>query len=298
MNTFWKKISGFLIFSVLLFIHVEINSSEQQGKVAFESFYSNQLKKEWDYMVYYPPAYEKSNKKFPVIYILHGMTHSPKSWEKSAKISKRLNKLINNKSLPPSIVIFPNGYSSWYVDSPSCNMYSAFTKDLFPYIENKFPLINHRESRAIGGLSMGGHGALLFTLGNPAYFATSFLLSPSVTKLGKNPPNILHTFMKIKKTTHIYGSPISQEKWDEYSYHHFLPSYLKQTNKVRFYLTTGDIDVVTPLRDTRDLVEDLKTNNIDYTYKKIRSRDHSWLFWRKATERALIYVGKYLKEEK
>lgn len=245
-------------------------------------------------MVYYPPNYYQSKSKFPVIYMLHGMTHSPNSWEKNGNISKKLDKAIQQKILVPSIVIFPNGDSSWYVDSPTDNMYSAFTKDLFPHIEKNYNTIDSRSARAIGGLSMGGHGALIFALSKPEYFSTAFLLSPAVTKLGKAPPSILHTFMKLKKVTHVYGSPISQEKWDAYSFHRFLPSYLNQSNLVNFYISTGDLDVITPIKDTEDLIILFQSNNINYEYKKVTSRDHSWIFWKKAIDDIIIYLGKHL----
>jgi enterochelin esterase-like enzyme len=132
-------------------------------------------------LVYTPPQFSKS-KKYPVLYLLHGIGGDEKEWLRGASPHVILDNLYADKKLAPMIVVMPNGRAMKddravgnAFDSAKVKAFAAFEKDLLndliPYIEKKYPVKKDREQRAIAGLSMGGGQSLNFGLGNLDKFA-------------------------------------------------------------------------------------------------------------------------------
>jgi enterochelin esterase-like enzyme len=129
--------------------------------------------------VYTPPGYTKE-KKYPVLYLLHGIGGDENEWARGGSPDVILDNLYADKKLVPMIVVLPNGRASKDVrardpipkQSPA---FAAFEKDLLtdliPFIEKTYSVKGDRESRAIAGLSMGGGQALNFGLNNLDTFA-------------------------------------------------------------------------------------------------------------------------------
>lgn len=262
------------------------------GKVEEQSFYSQTLQKDWHFNVYYPPGYNPQ-KKYSVIYLLHGAYGNYKDWKVLGEAQIMLDRAIAAKKLPPVIAIMPDGLDSWYADTPNLQVQSAFEKELFPYIEENFPLQNTKESRAIGGLSMGGYGALVFGMRNPAYFGTVFALSPAITILGKSPsPDLLVNLEK--DFTHLFENKFSQEKWDNISYIHAYNAYKGANSPIRFLVAVGTDDVITPAEDSRELIKQFQQDKIAYKYIEVPSGSHSWGFWTLMLGPSFEYAGEKL----
>lgn len=131
--------------------------------------------------VYTPPGFSKS-KKYPVLYLLHGIGGDEKEWLNGGKPQVILDNLYALGKLEPMIVVMPNG-RAMKDDRATGNIMAkdkveAFAtfeqdllKDLIPFIQKKYPVYTDREHRAIAGLSMGGGQSLNFGLGNLDTFA-------------------------------------------------------------------------------------------------------------------------------
>jgi enterochelin esterase-like enzyme len=129
--------------------------------------------------VYTPPGYSK-DKKYPVLYLLHGIGGDEYEWTRGGRANVILDNLYGDKKAVPMIVVIPNGRASKTLtrrdpireQSPA---FAAFEKDLLndliPFIETTYSVKTDRESRAIAGLSMGGGQSLNFGLGNLDKFA-------------------------------------------------------------------------------------------------------------------------------
>jgi enterochelin esterase-like enzyme len=132
-------------------------------------------------LIYTPPGFNK-NKKYPVLYLLHGIGGDEKEWFTQGKPQNILDNLYANNKIEPMIVVLPNG-RALTDDRAIGNIYAGdkvqgfanFEKDLLndliPYVEKNFPVLNDREHRALAGLSMGGGQSLNFGLGNLEEFA-------------------------------------------------------------------------------------------------------------------------------
>lgn len=131
--------------------------------------------------IYTPPGYSK-NKKYPVLYLLHGIGGDEKEWLNGGKPQVILDNLYAQNKVEPMIVVMPNG-RAMADDRPVGNImakdkveaFANFEKDLLndliPFIEKNYPVYTDREHRAIAGLSMGGGQSLNFGLGNLDKFA-------------------------------------------------------------------------------------------------------------------------------
>ena len=132
-------------------------------------------------VIYLPPGFSKK-KKYPVLYLLHGIGGDEKEWLNGGKPQVILDNLYAEKKIEPMIVVMPNG-RAMKDDRATGNIMAAdkvqafanfgkdLLNDLIPYVEKRFPVIKDRERRAIAGLSMGGGQSLNFGLGNLDKFA-------------------------------------------------------------------------------------------------------------------------------
>lgn len=132
-------------------------------------------------LVYTPPGFSK-RKKYPVLYLLHGIGGDEKEWLRGGNPQVILDNLYSQKKVEPMIVVMPNG-RAMKDDRAGGNVFeparqeafATFEKDLLndliPFVEKKYPVLTDREHRAIAGLSMGGGQSLNFGLGNLDQFA-------------------------------------------------------------------------------------------------------------------------------
>jgi len=131
--------------------------------------------------VYTPPGYSK-DKKYPVLYLLHGIGGDETEWERFCTPHILLDNLIADGKAVPMIVVMPNGRAR-REDRAEGNIFSqenvaafaAFEGDLLndviPTIESRYSASTNREDRALAGLSMGGGQSLNFGLAHLDTFA-------------------------------------------------------------------------------------------------------------------------------
>lgn len=137
--------------------------------------------------VYTPPGYS-SVKKYPVLYLLHGIGGDETEWQRFVRLDVLLDNLIADGKAVPMIVVMPNGRAQKddrpigdiFQHSPA---FAVFERDLLddviPTIESRYSVSPDREQRALAGLSMGGGQALNFGLGHLDKFAWVGGFSPA-----------------------------------------------------------------------------------------------------------------------
>ena len=127
---------------------------------------SNILGKEVRYTIYLPPDYTSSERTYPVVYLLHGYTDDNTGWLQFGEINRYADKAIGDGTIPPMIIVMPNGDSSWYINSyDGKEKYEDFfIQEFMPAIEKTYHIKAEKKSRGIAGLSMGGYGALIYSL--------------------------------------------------------------------------------------------------------------------------------------
>jgi len=156
-------------------------SAIPHGKIDTIQYLSNSVGATRKATIYFPPGYVKT-KKYPVLYLLHGIGGDENEWINGGKPQVIFDNLYASGKLEPMVVVMPNG-RAMKDDRATGNIMAAdkvasfanFEKDLLndllPYIEKNYPVYKDREHRAIAGLSMGGGQSLNFGLGNLDTFA-------------------------------------------------------------------------------------------------------------------------------
>lgn len=149
------------------------------GKIETVEYDSKSVGNKRKALVYTPPGYS-SEKKYPVLYLLHGIGGDEEEWHRGGHPEIILDNLIADNKAVPMIIVMPNGRAQPN-DRPGTNAMAtapAFAKfdkdllgDLIPFIQSKYPVKTDRENRALAGLSMGGGQSLNFGLGNLDTFA-------------------------------------------------------------------------------------------------------------------------------
>lgn len=129
--------------------------------------------------VYTPPDYSK-DRRYPVLYLLHGIGGDETEWQRFATPDQLFDNLIADGKAVPMIVVMPNGRAqkndraegNSFESAPA---FAVFERDLFddviPAIESRFSVLADREHRALAGLSMGGGQSLNFGLTHLDTFA-------------------------------------------------------------------------------------------------------------------------------
>lgn len=161
-------------------------------------------------LVYTPPGYLKT-KKYPVLYLLHGIGGDEFEWLHHGHPELIMDNLYANKKAEPMIIVLPNG-RAMANDRATGNIMApdkvqAFArfeddllKDLIPYIQHRYSTYKDREHRAIAGLSMGGGQSLNFGLGNLDIFAWigGFSSAPNTKQPTELIPNPKTTHKQLK----------------------------------------------------------------------------------------------------
>ncbi|MES2893910.1 MAG: alpha/beta hydrolase-fold protein [Bacteroidota bacterium] len=152
-----------------------------QGKIDSFVYASTSVGTKRKSLIYLPPGYSKA-KKYPVLYLLHGIGGDEYEWLKGGNPKVVLDNLYADGKIQPMIVVMPNG-RAMKDDAATGNImapdkvkaFAAFEqdllRDLIPFVEKKYAVFTDREHRAIAGLSMGGGQSLNFGLGNLDKFA-------------------------------------------------------------------------------------------------------------------------------
>ncbi|MBN1781653.1 esterase [bacterium] len=132
-------------------------------------------------LIYTPPGYSRG-RKYPVLYLLHGIGGDEREWLNGGHPEVILDNLYAAAKAEPMIVVMPNGRAmkddraTGNIMAPDkVEAFAVFERDLLddliPAVETTFPVYTDREHRAIAGLSMGGGQALNFGLANLDMFA-------------------------------------------------------------------------------------------------------------------------------
>ncbi len=147
------------------------------GTVATVEYWSEPLGVVRRMHVYTPPGYEKNNKSYPVLYLVHGAGDSDDSWTSVGRANNILDNLIAAGKARPMIVVMPNGHTPDRPNgggAPNMLQNADFGNDLLkvvvPYTDAHYRTIANPNNRAMAGLSMGGAHTIAFGLPHPDVF--------------------------------------------------------------------------------------------------------------------------------
>jgi S-formylglutathione hydrolase FrmB len=190
-------------------------SSEARGECL--SLPSRILESSVRYCVILPPDYAKdANRRYPVLYYLHGLGDNEQMFVRSGGFNL-VQELWEGHQIGDFIIVSPAGYASFFMNSydASFRYDDFFLQEFMPLIEKRYRIAARRESRGIGGISMGGYGALRMAFLHPQLFGSVSAHSgalmerlPAVS-VGNSPEA-----GRLRILGNVFGSPPDRPFWD------------------------------------------------------------------------------------
>jgi enterochelin esterase family protein len=264
------------------------------GSLSIDWYDSPSLKLTRRVYIYTPPGYQGSNKRYPVLYLLHGGGGNEEQWAAIGRVPQILDNMIAREKAKPMIVVMTNGnadqaaaQSLFSLSSPTGSMGpgpglpvisgefpDSLVTDVIPYIEKNYRAIPDRQSRAVAGLSMGGAQSIYTGLKHPDWFAWVGLFSPGCPLL----PGV---------RVMIEPAPSAQDKtgvgWNERmnleAVNKLFPEASgKSTSFSLLYMSIGLDDGL--LESTREFGGWLKSRDIPYLNVEVPGYAHVWPIWR------------------
>ncbi len=228
---------------------------------------SKALQREASATIVLPDNYGNGEKKYPVIYFLHGYGDNNTHWANRIPIIPQLADELG------FIAVCPDGKKSWYFDSytnPANRFETHIAEEVVPYIDLHSRTIADRDHRAITGNSMGGHGALYLGSRHPELFSQIGSLSGGVN---------IAAWTKHYDISEALG-PYEQnvKRWEDASILNMLPKTKPGTYR-NILISCGDQDFF--LQDNRKLDEQLTKAGIEHTFT-VTPGTHNWIYWKEA----------------
>lgn len=249
-------------------------------KFQVKSFYSESMGEQRRYGVILPPGYEKHpNRRYPVIFLLHGGHGDERDYYEKAAITSTLKQLYTEKKLPAALIITPDGnddrgtspfWDSDYFDGEHGKVSTYIGVDLVKEVKQEFRTIEDSHYWAMGGLSSGGWGAYNIGLRHLERFTIFFS----------------HTGYFIDNS----GNQNSPQSFVEQ-----IPP--PDRKRIRAYLDAGEADekYLDATRDFHIALSNLEIYNEFYVFPGghgIVGQNVGWNYWRTHLADSLSFVGR------
>lgn len=250
---------GFLL-GVAVTIAATVLAGRSRGEVHTNGVIESEiLGKELRFSVYLPPDYHKNKElAYPVLFLLHGFRDDHTTWVKAGDVRHIADETILSGRSKPMIIVIPEAPGAAYLlgagTEKSYERY--FFDELLPYLEKNYRLAQGRDFRGIGGVSMGGHAAIVYACTYPESFATCCPLgaSFSLVPAGEEPQNFPQISPELS-----FGSLLAEE-----------------THFVRLHIDCGRGDSLLAVNEK--LHERLE--EIEYPHEfQTRNGGHEWGCW-------------------
>ena len=243
-----------------------------QGQVR-SLYYFAKSTNEWRHaMVYTPADYEKGKKKYPVLYLQHGMGEDETGWSKQGHMQHIMDNLIAKGDAVPMIVVmesgdikapFKGGDNRQGFSTYGNSFYEVMMNDLIPTIDAKFRTLTDRDHRAMAGLSWGGHQTFDVVLNHLDKFAWMGTFSGAIFGLDV-------------KTAYngIFTRP------DEFN------------KKIHYLFMMSGTEGMDKMFNTKKTVDELNAQGIKAVYYESTGTDHEWLTWRRGLREFVPHLFK------
>lgn len=265
-----------------------------QAKVDTISVHSPSMKKALKAAITFPSSYEKGQSRYPVVYLLHGGSGAFSDWHQKVTEKGLVNRMAEEHNL---IIVTPGvGPASYYYDSPlldSVRYETYLIQELIPFIDQNYRTLAQKESRAITGLSMGGHGAITLAAKHPQLFVAAGSMS-GVMNIDTDLWKVGEDFRNMRKKGQIemlgqinYQAP----KFNPYTAVGLVDQLKNQ--KVSLILDCGVDDFL--IETNRQMHGLLMEKGIPHEYIE-RPGAHTWTYWTEALPVQFFFLTKHLQK--
>jgi len=243
-----------------------------QGQVRSIYYYSKEQKAWRHAMVYTPAEYETGKKRYPVLYLQHGMGEDETGWSKQGHMQHIMDNAIAKGQAVPMLVVMESGdikapfnfagggSNRQGVSDYGASFYPVLLNDLIPYIDANFRTKTDRDNRAMAGLSWGGHQTFDVVLQNLDKFAWMGAFSGAIFGL-----DVKTAYNGVFTNADEFNKKI-----------HYL------------YLNCGSEENF----GTANLVKSLNDMGINAVFSESKGTAHEWLTWRRGLNEFIPHLFK------
>lgn len=231
---------------------------------------------------------------WPVFYLLHGLSDDSTVWMRHTRIEWYVREW-------PMMVVMPDGYRGFYTDNDQGPAHARHIgRELVDFVDRSFRTVATREGRAIGGLSMGGYGALRVGLGYPDRFCSvnshsgalgrlnaDFTRDLAATERHKDKSRAFLEELRRVFGEHPHGTGhdllmLARKAWE----HNRLPAMLVDCGREDFLLA-----------ESREFHRALKSEEIPHEYHE-HAGAHDWDYWDRHVQDAIKFHARNLGVER
>lgn len=267
-----------------------------QAKTDTIQVFSPAMNKNLKAAVTTPSSYQSSSQKYPVLYLLHGGSGAFSDWHQKVSEPGLVSRMAEEYNL---IIVTPSvGPASYYYDSPmldSVRYETYIVEELIPHIDKKYRTLARKESRAITGLSMGGHGAITLSAKHPELFVAAGSMS-GVMNIDTRMWKVTEDFRRLRQEGQavMLGPNLNYEGPN---FNPYTAVGLVDKMKANGLALIIDCGVDDFLIDTnRQIHQLLLANGTPHEYIE-RPGAHTWPYWTEALPVHLHFINKYLKRD-
>jgi enterochelin esterase-like enzyme len=257
------------------------------SRVITDSIKSNILKATVKVNIYLPEEFDRQpQKKYPVLYLLHGLTDTYRAWVDKGHLDKVADEMISKGEVCPMIIIMPNAGGpntrvDWngYFNMDGWAYHDFFYQELMPTFEKKYRIIGDKANRAVSGLSMGGGGCTVYAQRHPDLFSSCYAMSAWLTSQDTQVnPNDHQT--AVSKAVHD-NSAIDYVR-------NASAEVVNQLKTVRWFVDCGDDDF---LLDQNEEFHRLMRGKRIACELRVRNGNHGWDYWNTALRTSLPFAA-------
>lgn len=274
-----------------------IQSFAQGSKILTDvSIKSEILSKDKLFNIYLPPDYDSSHQVYPVLYLLHGGGTRPDLHHRlvDGGFQGKMDSLIATGKVNPMVVVIPDAEMTFYLNNINgeYQFEDYFIEELVSAVEKRFKCGGEKAFRGIAGESMGGFGALLYSLHHPELFNACAVLAAAIRtdeQIEEMPyedflKNYKSAFGEINRnTTRI------NDFWNANSILYLIGNLsIKRISQVKYYIDIGDDD---HLYKGNSLFH-IKLRDLEIAHEyRVRDGKHNGIYFRTALDDALIFIS-------
>ncbi len=269
---------------VLFLILMLMTSAVCTAQTVLEkSMKSNILGCDRNYCIYLPAGYDESNAKYPVLYLLHGLTDNHTAWRDRGNINEIATDIFSKGDTQAMIIVMPDAGTTHdgYFNCPGWGYEDFFFDEFIPHIESSYRINATREHRAIAGLSMGGGGTIGYALRRSDMFSSAYAMSALAGMI----ENSWITHDADTRRRLFIQSVV------EYNNIAIVENATKELRdsiaSVRWFIDVGDDDFL--LENNLDFIKAMRKQRIPHQLR-VRDGGHTWQYWQQALYIALPFI--------
>ena len=242
--------------------------------------YSNSMHKEIRVVVIKPADYNDKEKRFPVVYLLHGHSGNYAAWLRDApQLPAKADEM-------DMLLVCPDGgYNSWYFNSPldSTVRYETFVSDeLIRYMDEHYRTAANKEHRAITGLSMGGHGAFYLAMQHKNVFGAAGSICGGLD---------IRPFPRNWEIARVLGdTTLYRANWENNTVINVVNEL--KNGELKLVMDCGTDDFF--LQVNRNLHRKLLEMKVDHDYSE-RPGGHNRAYWGNSIDYHLLFFYNYFQ---